>query len=89
MEGSKRDRTVIMGDFNYPHINWGNACSGQEREIRFLDMLNDCALEQLMMQHTRGQVTQDLVRDANVTEMLGNTNHAAISFSMHAGVGVC
>nr|GFB50161.1 hypothetical protein [Tanacetum cinerariifolium] len=92
-EVSTRDRVVVMGDFNYPHIDWVNSCSGHERETGFLDMLNDCALEQLVTEPTRGQVTldlilcgtQDLVREVNVTEPLGNSDHAAICFAMHVG----
>ena len=60
-EVSRRDRVLIMGDFNYPHIDWVNACSAQERETWFLDMLNDFALEQIVMEPTRGQVTLDLI----------------------------
>uniref|UniRef100_A0A8D0BHT0 B30.2/SPRY domain-containing protein n=1 Tax=Salvator merianae TaxID=96440 RepID=A0A8D0BHT0_SALMN len=40
-EASKKERVVIMGDFNYPHIDWVNSCSTYEREITFLDMLNN------------------------------------------------
>ena len=90
-EVTKKDKVVIMGDFNYPHIDWVNWCSGQAKETGFLDELNDCALEQLVMEPTRGQVTldlilcgnQDLVRDVNVTEPLGNSDHHAIGFAMH------
>lgn len=75
----RRDRVVIMGDFTYPHIDWVNSCSGHERETGSLDMLNDCALEQLVMESTRGQATldlilcgtHDLVREVNATEPLG------------------
>ena len=92
-EVSKRDRIVILTNFNSPHIEWANVCSGQERETGCLNMLNDCALEQFLMEPNRGQVsldltscgTQELVRDENVTESLGNSVHAAISFAMHAG----
>ena len=34
-EMSKMDRNVIMGDFNFPHIDWVNVLS-QEKETRFL-----------------------------------------------------
>lgn len=42
-EATRRDRVVITGDFNYPHIDWINSSSGHEWETRFLDVLNDCA----------------------------------------------
>ena len=80
-----------MGDFNYSYIDWVKASLSQEREIGFLDMLNDSAQELLVMEPTRGQLTlhlvlcgtQDLVRDMNVTGLLGNTDHAANSFAVH------
>ena len=92
-EVSKRDKIVIMGNPNSPHMNWVNVCLSQERVTGFFEMLKDCALEQFLMEPNRGQVTldllffnsQDLVRDRNVTESLGNRDHAAISFSLHVG----
>ena len=92
-EVSKMDRIINTGNINHPHIHWAKACSGQERETGFLDMLNDYILEQFLMEPKRGQVTllliscgtQGLVRDRNVTESLGNSDHAAISFAVHVG----
>ncbi|XP_053130019.1 uncharacterized protein LOC128335549 [Hemicordylus capensis] len=92
-EASRRGRAVIMGDFNYPHIDWVNSQSGQNKEVKFLDILNDCALEQLVMEPTREKATldlilsdtQDLVRDVSVIDPLGNSDHSAIKSSIHAG----
>lgn len=35
-------------DFNYPHIEQVDSCSGHDKERTFLSMLNDCALEPVL-----------------------------------------
>ena len=60
-EVSKRGSVVIMGDFNYHHIDWINSYSSHDKEAKFLDVLNECALVQLVMELTRGEATLDLI----------------------------
>ena len=50
-----------MGDFNYSHIDWINVYSSHDKDVKFLDVLNDCALEQLVMEPTRREATLDLI----------------------------
>lgn len=57
----KRERVVVIEYFNYPHIDWVNLCSGHEREKLFLDMINECVLEQLILELSRGEVSLDLI----------------------------
>lgn len=34
-----------LDDFNYPHIELENMYSSHDVKIKFLDIINDCALE--------------------------------------------
>ena len=87
---AKQKNCVVMGDFNYPHIDWANGCSNRGRESEFLDCLNDCAMEQMVTEPTRGEVildlvlsnAEDLVRDVNVIAPLGNSDHNVIEYNI-------
>lgn len=79
-----------MGDFNYPHIDWLHVTSGRDAEIKFLDILSDYFLEQLVLELTRGEAildlvlsrAQDLVQRVNITEPLGNSDRNMIKFNI-------
>lgn len=58
-EAFKEKGVVIMGDFNYPHIDWINVCSNHTKEVKILGTLNDYALEQLVM--AGGEANLDLI----------------------------
>lgn len=47
--------------FRYPRLRWVGWCSGHEKVSGFLDELNDGALEQLVLERTRGWATLDLI----------------------------
>uniref|UniRef100_K7EZ72 Endonuclease/exonuclease/phosphatase domain-containing protein n=1 Tax=Pelodiscus sinensis TaxID=13735 RepID=K7EZ72_PELSI len=89
-EATKIKNSIIMGDFNYPHIDWIHVTSGREAEIKFLNGLNDCFLEQLVQEPTRGEAildlvlsgVQDQVQDITVTGPLGNSDHNIITFNI-------
>uniref|UniRef100_K7F1R0 Endonuclease/exonuclease/phosphatase domain-containing protein n=1 Tax=Pelodiscus sinensis TaxID=13735 RepID=K7F1R0_PELSI len=89
-EATKIKNSIIMGDFNYPHIDWIHVTSGREPEIKFLNGLNDCFLEQLVQEPTRGEAildlvlsgVQDHVQDITVTGPLGNSDHNIITFNI-------
>lgn len=74
-----------MGDFNY--------MLGLGQRANFLDMLNDCAMDQLAMESTRGAVTlhlivsdaQNLMHDLDVGKPIGNSDHNAIWFNIYMG----
>lgn len=65
----------------------------ENNRVGFPDISNNSALEHLVMSPTRQQVildlilcgTPDLVRNVNVTEPLGNREHAVIHFTGHVG----
>ena len=40
-----KEKSVITADFNYPQIDWINACSIHNKEIKFCNTLNDCGVE--------------------------------------------
>lgn len=52
-EATRLDNVVILGDFNYPHVDWVNMRLSHLVEMRFLEIMNDCALEQLITKPTR------------------------------------
>uniref|UniRef100_K7EXX2 Endonuclease/exonuclease/phosphatase domain-containing protein n=1 Tax=Pelodiscus sinensis TaxID=13735 RepID=K7EXX2_PELSI len=89
-EATKIENSIIMGDFNYPHIDWIHVTSGREAEIKFLNGLNDCFLEQLVQEPTRGEAildlvlsgVQDQVQEITVTGPLGNSDHNIITFNI-------
>ncbi|CAM4653692.1 unnamed protein product [Lepidochelys kempii] len=61
-----------------------------EMQRQFLNTLNDCFLEQLVQEPTRGEATldlvlsgaQDLVQEVTVTGLLGNSDHNIITFNI-------
>lgn len=55
-EAAQSNNVIIIGDFNFLHIDWINACSVSVRQTKILDMINDCAIDQLVTESTRGEV---------------------------------
>lgn len=53
--------TVIVGDFNYPDINWENWTTASQNEnnpaVKFIETLHDCYLTQNVSEPTRGRGT--------------------------------
>ncbi|CAM4548794.1 unnamed protein product [Caretta caretta] len=72
-----------MGDFNYSCIDWVCVTSHWDREIIFLETINDCFLEQLVLEPKRGEAipdkvlsgAQDFVQEVNVAEPLHNSHY--------------
>uniref|UniRef100_K7F0U9 Endonuclease/exonuclease/phosphatase domain-containing protein n=1 Tax=Pelodiscus sinensis TaxID=13735 RepID=K7F0U9_PELSI len=89
-EAVKIKNSIIVDDFNYPHIDWVHVTSGQDAETKFLDTLNDCFLEQLVQEPTRGEAildlvlsgAQDLVQEVTITGPLGNSDHNIKTFNI-------
>lgn len=44
------ENIVILGDFNYSHVDLANVFSSHDVETRFPDIINYYALEQLVME---------------------------------------
>uniref|UniRef100_A0A803JAV9 Reverse transcriptase domain-containing protein n=1 Tax=Xenopus tropicalis TaxID=8364 RepID=A0A803JAV9_XENTR len=89
-EASKLGQVVVMGDFNYPDIDWSNGVAKSERASRFVNMLNDNFLFQAVQEPTRNDSILDLVISNNaelisnicVGEHLGNSDHNMVSFEI-------
>uniref|UniRef100_A0A803JLD2 Reverse transcriptase domain-containing protein n=1 Tax=Xenopus tropicalis TaxID=8364 RepID=A0A803JLD2_XENTR len=89
-EASKLGQVVIMGDFNYPDIDWSNGVAKSEKASRFVNMLNDNFLFQVVQEPTRNESILDLVISNNtelisnicVGEHLGNSDHNMVSFEI-------
>ena len=90
---SIRNPAIILGDFNYPGIDWNNntsALSGQE----FLFGCQDLGLIQLVTDETRGNAILDLVltndlnlvSDIEVGEPLGRSDHSMVRFDINFNV---
>lgn len=87
---------VIVGDFNYPNVNW-DTCTSTDREgsecDQFLESLKDCFLVQHVEEPTRYRGTQrpslldlvltaeeNVIRDMRILAPLGNSDHCTIVF---------
>ena len=57
MEKKKYQHTVIMGDFNYPNINWENHSGTLQQEIDFIKGIQNCYLYQHVTKPTRARGT--------------------------------
>ena len=60
--GTKSIETILLGDFNLPGINWETLSGSNQYENRFLDLLYDIDLFQLVNEptHIEGN-TLDLI----------------------------
>uniref|UniRef100_A0A803JLE9 MORN repeat-containing protein 4 n=1 Tax=Xenopus tropicalis TaxID=8364 RepID=A0A803JLE9_XENTR len=70
-EASQLCQVFIMGDFNYPDIDWSNGVAKSEKASRFVNMLNDNFLFQAVQEPTRNDSILDLVISNN-TELISN-----------------
>lgn len=64
---SKFKDIILLGDFNYPSIQWlnGSGFSDLSTENGFIDVLQEAGLFQLVNSQTRGQNTIDLLLTTN------------------------
>ena len=52
----KLNYTVIVGDFNYPSINWNDWCTSENENhpsFTFIECLRDTFLSQFILEQTR------------------------------------
>ncbi|XP_073519598.1 uncharacterized protein [Phyllobates terribilis] len=89
-EVAKNNEVLIMGDFNYPDIDWETESCRSQKGNRFLSIIKDNYLSQLVQEPTRGTALLDLIltnRPDRITEVqvgghLGNSDHNIIQFHM-------
>ena len=97
VNNTKPSHLLIVGDFNYPNIDWNRGCLTREdySEQFFFDTIQDCVLFQLVTQPTRFRPgtephTLDLVltneegmiHNMKYTAGLGNSDHICIQFGL-------
>ena len=86
---AKQVGLVIMGDFNFPGIDWLSLHSDSDGE-QFFDLINDAFLTQHVHVPTRGDNTLDLVfsseegmiEDVRVSGHLANSDHNIVNFKL-------
>jgi hypothetical protein len=82
---------VIVGDFNYPNINWNNLHGNSTKDNDFINLTLDCFFEQLVDKPTRVNNILDLVltnaamkvTNLTVGEQIANSDHNLISFHLN------
>ena len=83
---------VIMGDYNYPDIDWENNIGVTNSSKEFLECLEDGFLTQHVREPTRGSACldliiskdPDLVKDVEVIGQFLNSDHRLIKFKIVA-----
>ena len=93
--GAPADKDVlIMGDFNYPNIDWktGTAYHFADPDTHdFIQTIEDCFYSQHVLCPTRKDAIldiilsrdPDLVSNVTVIHNLGNSDHNMVYFSVH------
>ena len=90
---ASKGRCLIVGDFNYPTINWYVLESNNEDEEEFLDVLQDNFLLQHVDGPTRDGNILDLVMsneiamvdDLRILEHFSSSDHNMIDFELVVG----
>ena len=80
---------ILMGDFNYPELNWINA-SSVDRSHPFVECLDNNFLSQLVDKPTRGNNYLDLIIASDINnienlaigEPFSSSDHQTISFNI-------
>lgn len=90
-----RAHIVIMGDFNRPDIDWVNYNGKSDRDIKFIETLQDNFLTQFLDQPTRHRQGQkpniddllisnheDIIQEIMYMDHLGKSDHLVIGFNI-------
>ena len=101
----KCKQKIIVGDFNFPEIDWSNwmtTTNENHNSFRFLECLRDNHLEQFVNQPTRwrdlepGNVLDlvladsvDLINNLEITTRIGKSDHLCIEFGLDTSVDAC
>ena len=84
-----KERTLIIGDFNFPDIHWIDETKLDESN-KFVKCINDNFLHQKVHDATRGENVLDLIlvtdesmiREVNVGEPFGTSDHNIVRFEL-------
>ncbi|MGE5821999.1 MAG: hypothetical protein ACM31M_05390, partial [Nitrososphaerota archaeon] len=94
IENASKGDVLIMGDFNYPKINW-DSLDSDSNSMAFRDLILDNYLFQHVRQPTRLNNILDLVISSNVDmvsevrvlEHLGNSDHNMLVWNLLCDTG--
>ena len=93
---ASKERCLIVGDFNYPTINWKNfECSNEEE--KFVELLHDNFMFQYVDEPTREGNILDLVisneiamvEELKLLEHFSTSDHNMVEFQLVLKTGVC
>ncbi|CAJ0940289.1 unnamed protein product, partial [Ranitomeya imitator] len=96
-EAATHNEVLVMGDFNYPDINWESETCETHKGNRFLLITKKNYLSQLVQNPTRGAALLDLIlsnRPDRITNLqvvghLGNSDHNIVQFHLSFTRGTC
>ncbi|XP_050792311.1 uncharacterized protein LOC127042868 [Gopherus flavomarginatus] len=96
-EVNTKGKCVIMGDFNFPDIDWRTSACKNNRGQIFLDVIADGFLHQVVEVPTRGDAildlvlvsSEDLVEEMVVGDNLGSSDHELIQFKLDGRINKC
>ncbi|CAM4590454.1 unnamed protein product [Lepidochelys kempii] len=85
---------VIMGDLNFPDIDWRTSANNNNRAQIFLDAIADGFLHQVVAEPTRGDaildlvlvISEDLIEEMIVGDNLGSSHHELIQFKLNGRI---
>ena len=102
MSSNCKQQLIIMGDYNFPLINWNSysTLSGyMSKEAKFLETVRDCYLIQKIKQPTRFRVNcspsaldllfvkqDDYINEVSYESPLGKSDHRVLSFEYQSRV---
>ena len=90
---ASKDETMVMGDFNFPTINW-QTYEAEGKGVEFRNLIIESCLNQHVTDPTRKENVLDLVLTSSpemidevlVNENLGNSDHNSLSWNLNYSV---
>ena len=84
-----KTKSVVVGDFNYPGLNW-HTMQADNQSTDFRDMCLDSFLHQHVFEPTRNEnildiilsTERDIIQSIEVVEPLGNSDHNSVNFDL-------
>ena len=79
----RQSNFILVGDLNYPNINWLDFTSNVSMEEFFLDFVNSNSLHQCVLEPTRGANILDLCLSTSRDLIRNSIDHETFSTSVH------